>query len=191
MVLQAILIQDLDRAAYLNKHFGFTRELVYRAEHLIYHELVKLVPELKTFRRALDQSVLSKIIGKQKDLTDPRPDYYHYHDATNMALHGELDETTDHEDSDQRLSVIAHHAGCGLNRTYVFRINAQLYTVEKAMCRRVLLSNHGIVYYRMTEHGLSILEDVAMYLKQCIGYMKSGVVPDGSSERPFKKYFNV
>lgn len=43
----------------------------------------------------LDDSVLSKLVGKSRSLEDSRPDYYHLNEATNIALHGEIHEEED------------------------------------------------------------------------------------------------
>jgi len=85
--------------------------MVLRAEHVFYYELVKMVPRLALFRRVLDETVLAKLLGKIQSVKDPRPDYFHLNEESNMALHGEFDETDDHEEDEERLRVIAHHAG--------------------------------------------------------------------------------
>ena len=113
MIIEAQMNGDNDLADKLKRHFRFKQDLTLRAEHVFYYELVKLVPALTSLRRVLDQPVLSKLVGKAKCMEDPRPDYFHFDSKTNIALHGEFDEQDDHEESMERLRVIAHHAGCG------------------------------------------------------------------------------
>ena len=174
MVIEARTNGDDILADKLKKYFGFKKDLVIRAEHVFYHELVKRVPELANMRRVLDETILAKLLGKRKSLSDPRPDYFHFYDATNMALHGEFDEDEDHEDSVERLRVIAHHAGCGLDRVYIFRVQANLYG-RNAVCDRIVRKD--IVYYRMTKHGYTVLDKVAAHVKQCVSYMIEGILP--------------
>jgi hypothetical protein len=109
----------------LMKLFGFKKDFVMRGEHVFYHALCLLVPELQLSQRVLDESILKKQQGKQKSMEDSRPDYYHYfgHDKHGgFCLHGEYDETPDHEDCDDRLSVIAAAANVPLAKTFVFRV---------------------------------------------------------------------
>jgi hypothetical protein len=174
MVYQALIVGDKHLADQLKRYFGFKRDLILRAEHVFYHELVKLVPELTTLRRALDESVLSKLVGKTKSLEDKRPDYFHLNETTNIGLHGEFDETDKHEDDRSRLRVIAHHAGCGPHRVYYFRVKARLETPD-ALCKRVVRNN--TVYYQMTERGRDVLAKLAVFVRQSVYKMEAGVPP--------------
>ena len=63
----------------------------------------------KTRVVALDQTVLSALFGKPKDVSDRRPDYFHLHPNGTMALHGEFDEKGDHEDDHNRLLSLQWH----------------------------------------------------------------------------------
>lgn len=174
MVIQALTTGDKQLADKFKNHFCFKRDLVLRAEHVFYHELVKMVPELTTLRRALDESVLSKLLGKRKGIEDPRPDYFHLNEATNIGLHGEFDETDDHEEDERRLRVIAHHAGCGANRVYYFRVKGRLGT-PAALCKRVVWKD--MAYYQMTQRGREVLAEVAGYVRWCIERMKTDEPP--------------
>lgn len=178
MVIQAMTAGDKDLADHLKKQFGFKGDLVLRAEHVFYHELVKLVPQLTSLRRVLDESVLSKLLGKTKSLEDPRPDYFHLNEVTNIALHGEFDEKDDHEEDERRLRVIAHHAGCSADRVYYFRVKACLGRPQ-ALCQRVLRKE--MAYYQMTERGREVLEEVANYVRWCLERMDAGEPPSPSS----------
>lgn len=160
--------------ARLKRYFGFKRDLVLRAEQVFYHALVREAPRLTSLRRVLDETVLAKLLGKRKRLTDPRPDYFHLNDRTNMALLGEYDESEDHEDDDDRLRTIAHHAGCGISRTYVFRVRGR-HGQPDAVCERV--SRRGHVWYRLTARGRSVVEAVGGYVNWCLDQMELSVMP--------------
>ena len=177
MVVQALAAGDHQLADQLKCHFGFKKDLILRAEHVFYHELVKLVPELASLRRVLDESVLSKLVGKTKSMHDPRPDYFHFNEATNIGLHGEFDETDEHEEDEGRLRVIAHHAGCGVERVYYFRVKGRLGKPE-ALCKRII--NKGMAYYQTTAEGKRVLEEVAAYVRWCIERMHEGKPPEGA-----------
>jgi hypothetical protein len=179
LVIQALAAGDYQLADQLKRHFGFKRDLVLRAENVFYHELVKLVPELARLRRVLDETVLSKLLGKTKSLEDPRPDYFHLNETTNIGLHGEFDETDNHEDAG-RLRVIAHHAGCGVARVYYFRVKGRLGTPE-AVCNRIIKKD--VACYRLTERGRDVLAEVAGYVRLCVSQMEAGVPPPASSGR--------
>ena len=125
--------------------------------------------------------MLAKLLGKTKSVKDPRPDYFHLNEETNnnnnnnMALHGEFDETDDHEEDEERLRVIAHHAGCGANRVYYFRVKARLGT-PRAVCERIMKKD--LVYYQMTQHGIRVLQNVAAYVRECLDRMSAGQLPE-------------
>ena len=91
--------------------FKFKRTLFLRAEHVQYYELVKKVPKLTTLKRVLDETVLAALFSKTKNMEDKRPDYFHLYPKTNMALHGEFDKNSKHEDDHDRLREMAHYAG--------------------------------------------------------------------------------
>lgn len=181
MVYQAIVSGDYQLADDLKTRFGFKRDLVLRAEHVFYYELVKLVPKLIRLRRVLDESVLSKLIGKTKSLEDPRPDYFHLYPDTNIGLHGEFDEYEGHEEDADRLRKIAHHAGC--HHVYYFRVKGHLHTPQ-AVCRRVV--KHNVAYYVMTDRGRDVLREVALYVEECVESMYNGKPPP---ENTFIKIF--
>ena len=174
MIYRHIVEGDGRRADDLKRYFGFKRDLVLRAEHAFYYELVKLVPELTQLRRVLDESVLSRLLGKSKTVDEPRPDYFHLHPQTNIALHGEFDENDGHEESIDRLRKIAHHAGC--NRVYYFRVRGHIGT-SQAVCRRVI--QQDVAYYIVTQRGRKVLQDVARYAKMCVKCMYAGIPPSG------------
>lgn len=173
MVIEAQTNGDNDLADKLKRHFRFSKDLILRAEHIFYYELVKLVPALTSLRRVLDGTVLSKLVGKAKCMEDPRPDYFHFDMKTNIALHGEFDERNDHEESMERLRTIAHHAGCG-DRVYYFRVKGRLDTPE-ALCKRV--TRQGMVLYQMTADGKRVVSEVASYVRACIDKMGAGIPP--------------
>ncbi|EWM27138.1 hypothetical protein Naga_100010g84 [Nannochloropsis gaditana] len=95
MVISAAEQNSMKLVKTRKRHVDFRRELVLREEHVFYHELVKMVPKLASLRRMLDDSVLSKLVGKSRSLEDSLPDYYHLNEATNIALHGEFHEEED------------------------------------------------------------------------------------------------
>jgi hypothetical protein len=175
MIQECLLRNDKKAAKDLSRWFGFKKQLVYRAEQIFYNELVLRVPALKTMRRCLDESVLSGIAGMPKKMSDPRPDYFHFDDAARMAIHGEFDETDSHEDDDDRLYRIAHHAGIDRDRIYMFRVLARLDTPD-ALCDRV--ESKGYVYYKMNTRGLAVVDRVAEYVVGCIERIGMGMPPD-------------
>jgi hypothetical protein len=145
----------------LMKLFGFKKDLVLRGEHVFYHALCLFVPGLQLSERVLDESVLKKQQGKHKSNEDPRPDYYYYFgydQHRGFALHGEYDETPDHEDSDDRLEVVAAAANVPLSKTYFFRVQGNHYSTN-AVCRRV--SNKDHTYYTLTDKGRSVVAETA------------------------------
>jgi len=166
----------------LMRHFGFKKDLVLRAEHVFYHHLVRLVPRLCSYRRVLDETILQKLCGGMKKMEDPRPDYFHYHPESNMALLGEFDETLAHEDDEHRIHRICHHAGCGRERTFVFRVQGRLDEPEMAVCEKK--TYRGRVFYTMTAHGRHVLAEVAAYVETCIMKMERGIV-EGIEKRVF------
>lgn len=127
----------------------------------------------------LDQSVFAKLFDKTKELTGPRPDYFHFNIATNMALHGEFDEDDGHEDSHDRLRKIAHYAGCGSERVYYFLVNACIGT-DHALLRRVKC-NQGL-YYKMTPIGYGVLDRVVEYVEECCDLMEANQPPPPAAE---------
>ena len=177
LVCQALLV-DGDVAKYKEwmKHFGFKRDLVLRAEHAFYFMLVQEVPELAQMVRALDQSVASALEGKAKRSTDPRPDYLHYSPTVNMALYGEFDENDNHEDDDDRLRRITEQVGCGLERTYVFRVRAHLDDPSRALFVRKVHHKHH-TYYSATDQGKQVVQKVAQYVRECLALMSLETPP--------------
>jgi hypothetical protein len=169
--------------------FKFKRTLFLRAEHVQYYELVKKVPRLTTLKRVLDETVLAALFSKTKNMEDKRPDYFHLYPKTNMALHGEFDENDQHEDDHNRLREIAHHAGCGWERTYYFRIMAHIDKPELALFKR--MTNEFGGYYAMTPRGLAVLDEVAEYVTECLDRMEAGAMPweEKPSDLPIK-WFN-
>lgn len=182
MVHVAMVKGDYQLADNLKLRFGFKRDLVLRAEHVFYHELVKLVPKLTELRRVLDETVLSKLIGKTKILQDPRPDYFYLYPDTNIGLHGEFDEYEGHEENMDRLCKIAHHAGCQMTHVYYFRVKGYLGTPQ-ALCRRVVKNN--VAYYVMTDRGRNVLREVARYVEECVESMYNGKPPESMFVKVF------
>jgi hypothetical protein len=181
-VAEAMRAGDADLATSLKKTFGFKKDLVLRAEHAFYHRLNQLVPELRASERVLDESVL-RLAGKRKRAQDERPDYFHCFGT--FALHGEFDETPEHEDCDERLARIAVQAGCG-GRTYVFRVRGYIGTSRAVAVRRTTGCH---VYYSLTEEGERVVRETAEVVRERLVWIDQGLVPDGS-RRPAKTYIN-
>ena len=182
LVYSAWVDNDIERFEFLKAHFGFKKDLILRAEHAFYFELVKQEPRLATLMyRALDESISTSLEGKQKSLQNLRPDYFHLYPPTNMALYGEFDETDDHEDDDDRLAQITNEAGCGLERTYIFRVRAKLYTPDALLKRSII--NKSTTYYRMTPRGHEVLHQVVYHVRQCIDNIISGILPNEMNQK--------
>jgi len=172
-----VIMEENDaKKKFLKRHFGFRKDMILRAERLFYYELVKRVPALREMERVLDETVMSRMFGKAKCVSDPRPDYFHYNRETNTALLGEFDETDDHEEGEDRLRVIAHHAGCGRGRMFVFRVKAGLDTDDPVCERRVL--NRNQVMMVMTRTGHRMADRVADYIHSCLCKMRDGIIDD-------------
>jgi hypothetical protein len=173
----------------LMNHFRFKRNLVMRGEHAFYHTLCLLVPELSMSERVLDESVLTAQLGKRKSLHDPRPDYFHYFGGSNigLALHGEYDESPNHEDCDDRLKVIADAAGCGIDSTYIFRVMAWHDTKRSLCVRRVYREN---AYFMITEEGIRVAKVTAQIIKERLTWISKGLNPNDSVGRRRKVYIN-
>jgi hypothetical protein len=170
------------------RYFGFKKDLQQRGEHAFYYALVKQVPELIESERCLDESILSKTIGKTKSIHDARPDYFHFFSdgITSMAIHGEYDEGRDHEDSDSRLHGIAESAGCK-DTTYVIRICGR-HNEASALCTRHVYNTH-YTYYELTPRGHQVLEQqVVPVFRERLGWIKQGLTP--SVSRPWKLKLN-
>jgi hypothetical protein len=177
LVAQALYTDgDVTKYKAWMKHFGFKRDLVLRAEHAFYFMLVQEVPELAQMVRALDQSVASALEGKTKRSTDQRPDYLHYSPAVNMALYGEFDEHNNHEDDDDRIRRIADQVGCGLERTYVFRVKAHIEDPQRALFVRKIHKKHH-AYYTATERGKKVVQKVAQHVRECLALMSLQIPP--------------
>jgi hypothetical protein len=183
LVAQA-LYHDGDVMKYKHwmKFFGFKRDLVLRAEHAFYFMLVQEVPELSRMVRALDQSVAYALEGKAKRFTDPRPDYLHYNPAVNMALYGEFDENDNHEDNDARLGMITDQVGCGLERTYVFRVRAHINDPSRALFVRKVHHKHH-TYYSATDRGKQVVQTVAQHVRECLALMSLDVPPTAQNKK--------
>jgi len=54
-----------------------------------------------------------------------------------------------------------HLAGCGIERTYVFRVRAHIGSNNAVCVRR---SHQGSVYYVLTQRGMEILNNVVEYV---------------------------
>jgi hypothetical protein len=164
--------------------FGFKKLLVMRGEHAFYHALNLLVPELRDSERFLDSSLLSNGLGKRKSRNDKRPDYYHYfssgQETIAFALHGEYDETPDHEDDDDRLATFAEIANC-MGRTYIFRVQAHHHT-EQALC--IAKTTKGHTYWSLTPTGVAKAVQVAEMIRMRLEWIKQGLAPN--RERPWK-----
>jgi hypothetical protein len=65
------------------------------------------VPRLTDLKRALDGSIFAALFHKAKEQTDDRLDYFHFNITSNMAVHGEFDKTSTHEDDHNRPKQIA------------------------------------------------------------------------------------
>lgn len=172
----------------LIEKFGFKTKLVMGGEHAFYHALCKLVPGLHVSERVLDADVLSKCVGKQKSISNPRPDYFHFFgDGTlNVAIHGEYDETEGHEDCDERLAAIAQAAD--VPYPYVFRVMARHYT-DRALCARRVL-NKTTTYYALTDKGRRVAEETAVAVRERLQWISQGLGPDDAAGRMRKIYIN-
>lgn len=115
---------------------------------------------------------MSKLFGKTKATTDPRPDYLHYDRNSNTALLGEFDETDTHEEDEERLRIISHHLGCGRDRVIVFRVKASI-GQPHAVCRRLVLGRDRVMMVMMTPEGHQLADRVALFLQECIGCMEN------------------
>jgi len=182
-------VTDHSKYNELMRYFGFKKDLVMRGEQAFYHALCLAVPELRLSERILDQSVLSKCLGKRKSMSDPRPDYFHFFSdfITSLGLHGEYDETADHEDSDERLKVIAEASGCGQENVYVFRVMAHHNTL-RALCTRYTVGKHH-TYYKLTEEGKRVVLETALIVRERLTWIGQGLAPN--KERPWKVYINL
>jgi hypothetical protein len=174
----------------LMQHFGFKRSLVNRGELVFYHRLNILIPELRHSERFLDESIISKSLGKRKSIHDLRPDYFHIFDIGNekLALHGEYDERPCHENDDDRLNTIAEISGCGVNNTYVFRIMAN-HDTDKAVCKRFVV-NKNHVYFKLSNYGEMIAQQTAKIIKQRIEWITNGLPPNDAENRKRKVLIN-
>jgi hypothetical protein len=170
-----------ERAAMLQRHFGFKRTLTLRIEHAVRHRLLQLCPELTELPAAHDRDVLSALAGKAKQVRKNafRPDCYFIDPTTNLALHVEIDEYDDHEDNDDRLAAIERTTG--VLGTYVIRIQCHHKTPD-AVCREKRLRESGVVHV-LTRHGEAVLGDVATYVRVCLERMSKGVPPDGDTKK--------
>ena len=167
-------------------HFGFKKLLAMGGEHAFYHAVNLLVPDLRNSERILDASLHSNGLGKRKSREDKRPDYYHYFGDGDVAfvLHGEYDETADHEDNDDRLAEFAKTSDC-VGSTYVFRVQGHHGTAN-AVCVRKTHKEHS--YWCLTEHGKDIAKQTAAVIAERMEWIKNGLRPN--SERIWKVYLN-
>ena len=124
-------------------------------------------------------------LGKAKCMGDPRPDFFH--EFERGALHGEYDETTDHEKSDQRLRIIAACSKAGVDRTYVFRVQGHHYEAD-AVCESRVFNKH-YVYWTLTPQGRRVVEETACVVRRILGWIQQGLPPDEAG-RPRVKYIN-
>jgi hypothetical protein len=175
---------DKEEQKQLMLHFGFKKLLVMRGEHAFYHALNLLVPELRKSERFLDASLFSNGLGKRKSINDKRPDYYHYFadGSIKFGLHGEYDETPEHEDDDGRIGVFAEISDC-VGTTYVFRVQAHHYT-EAALCVQKTHKQH--TYWVLTDAGKVKVEEVAVVVRERLEWIKQGLAPN--TKRPWKVY---
>ena len=177
----------------LNRYFGFKKTLVMRGEHSFYHKLVLSVPFLAQTERVLDESVLRKQLGKRKDVSDPRPDYFHYLGGSNtrsaFALSGEYDEKPDHEQSLQRLQTIGNMTDAEWTRTYVFRVQAH-HDTERAVCVRKSNKQANTTYYEVTDVGKAVVAQTAVVVEQIMEWIQQGLPPDDAAGRPHITHIN-
>jgi hypothetical protein len=176
--------EDKEEQRHLMLHFGFKKLQVMRGEHAFYHALNLLVPDLRESERFLDSSLYSNGLGKRKSRNDQRPDYYHYFGdgAQAFVLHGEYDETQEHEDDDDRLAMFAEISSC-VGSTYVFRVQAHHYT-EQALCVQKTHKQH--TYWCLTDTGKAKAREVAVVVRERLEWIKQGLAP--SSTRSWKVY---
>lgn len=182
--IRVYIQQHPNNANELMKHFGLKKHLVMRGEHAFYHELCKLVPELRLCERVLDQGISSQTIGKRKRMDEPRPDYFHYFgDAlTSLGLHGEYDESKDHEDNDDRLEAVSASANC---KSYVFRV-CGWHGTDRAVCRRRVRGDYA--YYQITDEGKRVVQETADIVRERLTWIGKGLPPN--KDRSAKVYVN-
>jgi hypothetical protein len=175
---------DKEEQKQLMLRFGFKKLRVMRGEHAFYHALNLLVVDLRESERFLDASLFSNGLGKRKSRDDKRPDYYHYFADGEKAfvLHGEYDETPDHEDDDDRLAMFAEISSC-VGATYVFRVQAHHHT-DRAICEMKTHEQH--TYWRLTDAGRQKAKEVAVVIRERLEWIKQGLAPNAT--RPWKVY---
>jgi hypothetical protein len=184
MVAEALFEKNEQEVQRLMKYFDFKRKLVFRAEQAVFCALNKATPELRQLENAIDTSVLKQFYDKTKSTEDLRPDAFFLCRETNIGLHFEYDENTFHEDNDARLTLIANQAGCGPEAVYVVRVNGHQNTNDSLCVRNNYKEQYA--YYKLTERGNEVVEQVAEYMKECVDMMKLGILPTPENK---KRYF--
>jgi hypothetical protein len=185
IVTEALHNNDLDAASALEKRFRFKRTLVLRAEHVIVHALRQRVPALVDLASVFDEDAVAKLCGKAKRLGSLRPDFLAVNQATRIGIHIEIDESPDHEDDNERLSII-HRSLNMEDRVFVIRIHAHLQD-ELRMCTRKTRRD-GVVFYQMNDRGNIVVDEVVRWVDVVVGFMKEGLVPN-EVDRPWKVVF--
>jgi hypothetical protein len=176
------------------RHFGFKKDLHLAGENAFYHALNLAVPELRTFARTLDKSILS--LYKTKATTDRRADYFHFvpigeEEDTTGGLHGEYDESPDHEDCDVRIDQLYIDSRCSFS--YVVRVcgHHACYREsdsDKAVCIRRVRKEYG-AHYELTPHGWNVVKKTAAAFRQIIKWIEAGLEPN-DADRPRKIRIN-
>jgi hypothetical protein len=194
MVDNAMLKGNVDEFNRLMSHFNFKRHLVCRAENAFYFAINKAAPDLRQLEHSVDEGVFKAFFGKPKDLKEKRPDvFYLYRNpqtGVHSGLHFEYDETTNHEDDDDRLRECAIGSGCDPENVYVVRVNGR-HKTKNELCKRRTVKNSQDVnsrhdYYVLTKRGHEVVAEVAAYMQECVKKMKQGIMPSCDDR---KRYF--
>ena len=168
-----------ETVASLMKHFRFKVELTLRIEHCVRHAFLLACPAFVSLPCAHDKDVLSALGGKRKSFRSFRPDMYAMDPRTNFALHVEIDEEDDHEDSYERIRAI--EAQTGVRGTYLIRIRCRRGTPE-AVCRPKRTRDDGTIHV-LTARGTRVVADAAAYAARCLEWMKSNIEPTADTRK--------
>lgn len=180
-------------ASNLKKFFGLKREIAYSGEHAFYWTICRLLPkfhDLEFFQIALDKPAsYLKNKGLPKNMTEYRPDYFHvFGEGPNaIALLGEFDENTNHEDCPYRLRDIAQIAEVPIDRIFVYRVNGRQ-NADDALFK--MNQRLNVKFADITEKGDEVAKSVVEYLTERIEDIKNGNPPNVSKGEFSCTYFH-
>ena len=196
-----LMVEDAPAAdrARLNKYFGFKKTLLVRGENVFMWEVDKHTRVLRDLIEVRDMSVRF-LVGKSKSVTDKRPDRFNLPLSKDektgryrirMGLHGEYDETYEHENSLDRLDEIRD--ALRLEATYVYRIigyhlNKEL-SLAKMRTIRAQDDTETHAYYDRTKRTESVAKLVARVVEERVGWIREGLLP--SCDRPRIVYISA